>query len=81
MNCDEAFRRFGDYLDRELTPAEMEMLREHLEYCARCARELNFEASVLREIRARARCLPLPATLLERITRVLAEAEGEPPSP
>lgn len=78
MNCDEAFRRFNDYLDRELEPEETELVREHLEFCERCARELEFEASVLREVRAKMERLSVPSSLTERIARVLRDAGGEP---
>jgi hypothetical protein len=73
------FRRFDDYLDRELGPAEMELVREHLEYCARCARELEFEDSVLRQVRAKIQRLPVPADLLDRIARAIAAADDESP--
>ena len=45
--CEEAFRRLDDYLDRELSSEETALVHEHLEICAGCAREFNFEASVL----------------------------------
>ena len=48
--CEEAFRRLDDYLDRELSAEEMTLVREHLEICAGCAREFNFEESVLRGV-------------------------------
>jgi hypothetical protein len=37
--CEEAFRRLDDYLDRELSSDETELVREHLEVCAGGARE------------------------------------------
>lgn len=77
-HCEETFRRFDDYLDRELTPDEMRLVQEHLEHCERCSRELRFEESVLREVRARVRRIAAPPTLLDRISRILAEASGEP---
>ena len=80
-NCEQTFRRFNDYLDRELTPAEMAMVREHLEFCERCARELAFEGSVLREVRAKVSRIAAPPDLLARISRALDHAEnGEPPT-
>ena len=46
-NCEEAFRLLDDYLDRRLTPEEAKIIEEHLEICAWCAREFNYETSVL----------------------------------
>ena len=69
--CEEAFRRLDDYLDRELSSEETELVREHLEICAGCAREFNFESSVLREVREKLRQIDLPASLQARIVSAL----------
>jgi anti-sigma factor (TIGR02949 family) len=70
-NCEETFRRFDDYLDRELTPAEQALVEEHLEHCERCARELRFEASVLRQVREKVERIAAPRDLMSRISRAL----------
>ena len=49
--CEDAFRRLDDYLDRELTDREIAKIEEHLRYCAVCASEYRFEASVLNCVR------------------------------
>ena len=77
FHCEETFRRFDDYLDRELTAEEQRLVEEHLEHCDRCSRELRFEANVVREVRAKVRRLAAPSGLLDRIQRALAEASGE----
>ena len=69
--CEEAFRRLDDYLDRELTPEETVLVREHLDICAGCAREFTFEASVLRGVRDKLRQIDVPASLQARILGVL----------
>jgi anti-sigma factor (TIGR02949 family) len=66
-NCEEAFRRLNDFLDRRLTPEEMRIIEEHLEICAWCAREFNFEASVLFGVRGKLRQLEAPPDLVARI--------------
>ena len=71
--CEEAFRRLDDYLDRELSAEETVLVREHLEICAGCAREFNFEESVLREVRTKLRQIDLPPSLQARILSVLNE--------
>lgn len=73
FTCEEAFRRLDDYLDRELSPAEMELVGQHLEICAGCAREFDFEASVLKGVKARVRQIDVPENLRARI---IAELEG-----
>ena len=66
-NCEEAFRLLNDYLDRRLTPEETRIIEEHLEICAWCAREFNFETSVLYGLKRKVRQLEAPAELLSRI--------------
>ena len=69
--CEEAFRRLDDYLDRELSAEELTLVHEHLDVCAGCAREFNFEASVLRGIREKLRQIDLPDSLQARILSAL----------
>jgi anti-sigma factor (TIGR02949 family) len=77
-NCEEAFRRLDEFLDRRLTPEEMRIIEEHLAICAWCAREFNFEASVLYGVKGKLRQLDVPANLVSRILSQLPPpAEGE----
>jgi anti-sigma factor (TIGR02949 family) len=73
FTCEEAFRRLDDYLDRELAISEMSRVREHLDTCAACAREFNFEASVLEGVKTKLRKIDMPADVLSRITAALDE--------
>jgi mycothiol system anti-sigma-R factor len=71
MNCEETFRRLQDYLDRELSPTELEEVQAHLNHCGPCEEEYRFEQSVLRHVR---RCMgeePCPDDLLARVQLVL----------
>jgi anti-sigma factor (TIGR02949 family) len=74
-NCEEAFRRLDDFLDRRLSPDETRLIEEHLEVCDWCAREFNFEASVLHGVKRRIRHLEAPSDL---VTRILAKLQGTP---
>jgi anti-sigma factor (TIGR02949 family) len=66
-NCEEAFRRLDEFLDRRLSPEEMRIIEEHLEICTWCAREFNFETSVLQGVKRKLRQLPAPPDLVSRI--------------
>jgi anti-sigma factor (TIGR02949 family) len=66
-NCEEAFRRLDDFLDRRLSPDELRIIEEHLEICAWCAREFNFEASVLNGMKRKLRHLEAPADLVSKV--------------
>ena len=68
ISCSEAFRSLDDYLDRELSTAEVKAVEDHLEVCAVCAAEFGIERTVLDEIRGKLRRLRAPDGLLERIS-------------
>jgi anti-sigma factor (TIGR02949 family) len=65
--CEEAFRRLDDYLDRRLTPAETQLVEEHLQICVACTREFTFESSVLNGVRRKLRRMEAPQDLLLRV--------------
>lgn len=75
-NCEEAFRRLDDFLDRRLTPDEMRIIEEHLQICAWCTREFAFEASVLSGIKRKLRHLRAPADLVSKVLSRLPAQEG-----
>jgi anti-sigma factor (TIGR02949 family) len=72
MTCEEVVRRLDDYLDRELTSAEMRRVSEHLETCATCASEFAFETSVVSEIRSKLRRIAAPQELIRKVGTLLA---------
>ncbi len=77
-NCEEAFRRLDDFLDRRLTPDEMRIIQEHLDICAWCTREFSFEASVLQGVKRKVRQLDAPTDLVSKILSQLPpEQEGQ----
>jgi anti-sigma factor (TIGR02949 family) len=65
--CEEAFRRLDDFLDRRLSPEETRLVEEHLQICAACTREFNFESSVLEGVKRKLRHVEAPPDLLSRI--------------
>jgi anti-sigma factor (TIGR02949 family) len=65
--CEEAFRRLDDFLDRRLSPEETRLVEEHLQICAACTQEFNFEASVIKGVRRKLRHLEAPPDLLGRV--------------
>jgi anti-sigma factor (TIGR02949 family) len=75
MTCEAAFRRLDDYLDRELSPEEMQRVEEHLRICEICTSEFVFEASVLTGVRRKLQSIEAPADLLARIAARLQPPE------
>lgn len=66
-NCEEAFRRLDDYLDRELSPHEILLIEEHLRICEWCTREFTFEESVLRGVKRKLRQIDAPPGLVAKV--------------
>jgi anti-sigma factor (TIGR02949 family) len=75
-SCEEAFARLADYVDRELSPDEIQRVDEHLETCIECAKEYAFEAGVLREIKERVRRIELPTSLRRKVDIILGSLPG-----
>jgi anti-sigma factor (TIGR02949 family) len=82
--CEEVVRRLDDYVDRELSPREMQLMREHIETCAACAHEYDFAMATLRTLKSRLRRIEVPQDLMAHVALRLAEAaaadEEEPAS-
>ena len=75
--CEAILRLLDDYIDRELSVADMHMVEQHIENCLRCAGRYRFEASLIQEVRSRLRRIRLPGDLVDRIRlRLEAEAAG-----
>jgi anti-sigma factor (TIGR02949 family) len=74
LTCEQAFRRLDDYVDREIAADEMRLVKEHLEICAVCAAEYQFEASVIEHVRLRLQNLAAPNDLRQKVSRLLDSA-------
>lgn len=67
--CEDTLRRLEDFLDRELTLEAMRQVEAHLDTCAACAGQFEFERGVLDGLREKIRRVSLPAELRARIAR------------
>ena len=71
-SCREALSHLEDYLDRELSPREGQLVERHLKICARCAQKFRFEATLLEGLRDKARRVQLPPELESKIAAQLS---------
>lgn len=79
LACRDALRRLDDYVDRALSPNELQAVEAHLEECLRCAQKFRFESSLVEGIRARLRRLSIPPSLSRNIRlRLRADLPKEP---
>lgn len=69
--CEQVFRLLDDYLDRELSPEEIDRVEAHLATCAQCASESRFERGMLEGLKAKIRQIDVPASLVETIETAL----------
>jgi anti-sigma factor (TIGR02949 family) len=75
--CEAILQRLDDYIDRELSADDVQMVEGHLEECFRCASRYRFEIRLIHDIRARLRRIALPGDLMARIKlRLDAETVG-----
>ena len=77
LTCKETLAQLDDYLDRELTPRETQLVNRHLKICRHCAKKFAFEAALLREIKDKVQKIETEdsqvVALLDRIKVALAE--------
>ncbi len=71
--CEEVVRRLNNYLDRELSPVETALIKEHLDTCAQCASAHAFEASVLQELKRKLRRIDVPQSLVDKVAAILSD--------
>ncbi|MFL5494177.1 MAG: anti-sigma factor family protein [Gemmatimonadales bacterium] len=70
-------QRLDDYLDRELSADDLQLVERHLEECSDCASRYRFEIRLIHDIRARLRRIAPPGDLMTRIKlRLDAETAG-----
>ncbi len=77
--CNEALSRLDDYLDRELSPREIELVARHLKICRHCAEKFAFEAAFVADLREKLRHLDAPPHLLNQIRAALPVADSPLP--
>jgi len=74
LDCDATVRRLWDYLDRELSEADMRAVDAHLAICEKCPPHFEFERVLLKAVAA-ARAEHTEAEALRR--RVVAALARE----
>ena len=73
--CEQVVERINDYLDRELSGVEMTLVRAHLDTCAQCTSEYDFEGTVLAELKAKLRRIDLPPSVLDKIGHLIKKKD------
>jgi mycothiol system anti-sigma-R factor len=74
--CQSCLKALHPFLDRELSDEDIAQVRIHLEECRGCLDLFEFEESLRRLVRVRARELHAPASLRARITECFEAERG-----
>ncbi len=73
LPCDQVISRLWEYLDGALNETQAGKIREHLEMCARCFPQYNFERAFLALLKRNAH-QPVPASLRRNVFEALLES-------
>jgi len=71
MTCDECMQRLEQYVDRELTDAEVREVRLHLEFCPPCEERFSFQSGFKRLVKVCCEQEKAPAALREKLQKIL----------
>ena len=76
--CRETLAQLDDYLDRELSPRETQLVARHLRICHDCSRAFGFESELLRDIREKVARVETPPDFDDLKTKIFAALPDEP---
>lgn len=74
-DCRDAMHRLYEYLDRELSPEDQQVVQDHLDRCPPCRDLFHFEENVLTFIGEKCRQTAAPPALKERVRRMCQQVE------
>jgi anti-sigma factor (TIGR02949 family) len=76
--CDHVIAKLWEYIDGELTEEHAARIRAHLDMCARCFPQYNFQRAYKEFLRRTAE-RPIPPGVRRRVFEaILAEESGQP---
>jgi mycothiol system anti-sigma-R factor len=77
MDCKEVEARLTPFLDRELNPAELIRVRQHLEDCPPCEGQFHLELEVKRLVRRECQGDDAPARLRNWVRQLADQARKQ----
>lgn len=76
VRCSEVLDRVYWYLDGEISDADCETIRQHLDECGPCLREFGLEEAVKRLIAKHCGCDTAPSELRDKVLVRIREARA-----
>ncbi|MGJ3509161.1 mycothiol system anti-sigma-R factor [Enemella sp. A6] len=86
IDCTAALRKMFEFLDSEMAELDADEVRHHLNVCAECLDEFDYQMAVRAVVQRSCRC-EAPADLRDRvvaslrITTISITKQARPPSP
>jgi mycothiol system anti-sigma-R factor len=75
--CSEILESVYSYLDREMSAADCDEIRKHLDECGPCLREYGLEEAVKKLVAKHCGCDPAPADLRSKIMVRIRQVQSE----
>jgi mycothiol system anti-sigma-R factor len=75
--CSEVLEQVYYYIDHEMSQADCEDIREHLDECGPCLREFGLEEAVKKLVAKHCGCDPAPADLRSKVLVRIRQAQVE----
>jgi mycothiol system anti-sigma-R factor len=75
--CSEVLGRVYWYLDGEMSEADYESIRGHLDECGPCLREFGLEEAVKRLVAKHCGCDPVPSQLRSKVLVRIRQVQAE----
>lgn len=79
ITCREALLQLDDYLDRELSDEEIQVVEKHLRLCHHCAQTFSLESEFLQQLKTKVRRVESEdaqvVSLLKRIKAKLPDTD------
>lgn len=77
LRCSEVLDRVYWYLDGEISEADCETIRQHLDECGPCLREFGLEEAVKKLVHKHCGCDPAPSDLRDKVLVRIREAQAD----
>ncbi|MFI7588376.1 mycothiol system anti-sigma-R factor [Spongisporangium articulatum] len=72
-DCSQVLNQVYEYLDGELSPADLLKIREHLDDCGPCLQQYDLDVALKALVRRSCGCDQAPVELRERILLKISE--------
>ncbi len=77
LPCDHVIARLWEYIDGEISPESAGLIRAHLDVCAHCFPQYDFQRAFVEFVRVHGQT-PIPSALRPRVFETLLREDAAP---